>query len=229
MDRKKLFSSKEIRRHLAEEAARGGVDIECVDLISVDLLAPSVIRKSLNLSCSVLAFTSANAVAALARLDPGELPVDAAVYCVEGRTADAVREVFPAWQISGTARNARELAGKILDDGLHEVCFFCGDIRRDELPSMLRQQDVSVHEFIVYRTLQTPAKLDTNYDGYLFFSPSSVRSFFSSNNMPASAVCFAVGDTTAEAIRSRVPNPVLTSNIPRQEHIIRKIINHFEQ
>ena len=86
----------------------------------------------------------------------------------------------PWWEwVESTANDAVSLAELIAEDRfVDEVIFFCGDQRRDELPEILRQHEVVVNEIVVYQTIAVPHKIEKQYHGILFFSPSAVQSFF---------------------------------------------------
>jgi uroporphyrinogen-III synthase len=129
-----------------------------------------------------------------------------------------------------TAGSAAELVETIVREGwVKSILFFCGDLRRDELPVRLREAGLDVHEVVVYRTLLTPRKIGREYDGIAFFSPSAVESFFSVNRLPARTALFAIGGTTARAIRQYSDNPVTTSERPEAELLINQIIHDYTE
>ena len=112
--------------------------------------------------------------------------------------------------------------------GLHtKSSFFCGDQRRDELPGILREHDIDVNEITVYQTLALTHKIDKHYQGILFFSPSAVESFFKNNTLPASTILFAIGNTTANAIRKFTKNKVIISDVPGKDNLVKKMIEYF--
>jgi uroporphyrinogen-III synthase len=92
----------------------------------------------------------------------------------------------------------------------------------------LKQAGIKVHEKVVYRTMLTPQEITRSYDGIAFFSPSTVESFFSVNKMAPETVIFAIGGTTAAAVRERCDNGILVSGSPDAEMTIRRMINYFE-
>ena len=173
------------------------------------------------------------------------------IYCMGYATQQLVRRHFGENSIAGTAASATALAAVIVGqqaigqsitgraDALagqpagvqnsdpREVFFFCGDQRRDELPEKLLQDGLRVNECVVYRTKRTPHKVEAVYDGVIFFSPSAVHSFFTANELPASTLLFAIGETTANTIRSYTSNRVLLSGSPEKEALIRQVIDHY--
>lgn len=158
---------------------------------------------------------------------PSALPLN--VYCIQGATREAVEQHFSNARIAGTAADSKALATLILQNSkITSVVFFCGNIRRNELPDMLRSRNVEVEEILVYETLETPAQLTETYDGLLFFSPSSVSSFFSGNTLPAQTVCFAIGHTTAAALREATQNKVVVSTEPSVDALLQTVILYFD-
>ncbi|HEX5668158.1 MAG TPA: uroporphyrinogen-III synthase, partial [Chitinophagaceae bacterium] len=65
------------------------------------------------------------------------------------------------------------------------------------------------------------------FDGIIFFSPSAVESFFSMNQISNNTICFAIGDTTANALKQHTNNRIMVAKNPRQEDVIAMVIDHF--
>lgn len=165
------------------------------------------------------------------------------IFCIGSATQQLVLDNFGADCIAGTAASAAALADTIIDAigrrdspkgrdtdaPPREVFFFCGDQRRDELPEKLQPQGISVNELIVYKTTRTPHKVEQRYDGFIFFSPSAVHSFFQVNTTPAGARLFAIGQTTADTIRSYTSNPTILSGSPEKEALIRQVIDYYNK
>jgi len=172
------------------------------------------------------------------------------IFCIGYATGQAVRQVFGDDCIAGTADSADILANGIIQwfagtntdaknadaegtaasgspAGGRAVYFFCGDQRRDDLPRKLRESSIRVNELIVYTTIPVPQKIEREYDGIVFFSPSAVQSFFSINTVSAETVLFAIGQTTANALREQAGNQIIVSTTPDKEALIRKVIDHF--
>jgi uroporphyrinogen-III synthase len=169
-------------------------------------------------------FTSANAVTAVAEVF--KKPKGWKVYSTNNTTARLVTELFKTL-ISGKAGNAEALADVMIKDGVKNVYFFCGNIRRDVLPQKLRAANIVVEEIVVYETVETPVVLTNAYDGILFYSPSAVHSFFSVNTVDVTTQLFAIGFTTAEAIQRYTGNPVLIADKTGKEDLVHQMIRHF--
>ena len=143
-------------------------------------------------------------------------------------TSELVKAYFPFSRLAATADNAAELAEKIIEEAEDtELIFFCGDLRRDELPERLREANFDVDEVVVYQTIATPHKMKKSYNGILFFSPSGVNSFFEMNHLPPGTPLFAIGNTTATAIRKRCGNPVFTPDHPDRDELVEMVMNYF--
>ncbi len=212
-------STRDLSAALVEKATAKGVVIDSLSFIAiepmnaVDLPGPS----------SVVVFTSVNAVEAVKGSGWK-------IFCTSGATRRKVEERFGEAAIAGTADSAAELAATIAGEGwVKSVWFFCGELRRDELPARLKQAGIRVHEEVVYRTSLTPRKIERDYDGIAFFSPSAVESFFSTNAIPGHTKLFAIGRTTAGAICRYCDNPVTTCERPDAELLINQIIHDYTE
>jgi uroporphyrinogen-III synthase len=178
---------------------------------------------------AIVVFTSANAVAAVcdspAFKNPGWK-----IFCIERATKKAVLHYFKEEDILGSADNSEELALTIKNaPGVHEVVFFCGDKRMDTLPSTLLVSGIITKEVIVYRTLEQAQFVEKDYDAILFYSPSGVSSFFSMNALSPHTILFAIGNTTADALRLETTNKIIVSDTPSKEILLYKAISYFKE
>ncbi|HEY0066935.1 MAG TPA: uroporphyrinogen-III synthase [Flavisolibacter sp.] len=151
------------------------------------------------------------------------------VFTLDGRTKTAVSRFLPAEAIAATAANAAELATKIIERKLKEVVFFCGNLRRPELPRMLGDAGIIVHEVEVYETFGTPRPITQDYEAVLFFSPSAVDSFFLSNKLDPAVVCFTLGNTTAQVLSGYTKNKVVISTGTSQEEMMETVYSYFKK
>ncbi len=221
-----LLSTGLVPAGLVEKAVQKGITLDSIAFIDIESLDNAEVMEGLVRQPRVVAFTSVNAVNAVQRWVPGV--TGWRVYCISGATCGAAIRLFGETALVGKARSAGELARIFIrQETGGEIVFFCGDHRRQELPSILRGSGFSVVEEVVYRTLPTPHKVEQDYDGIAFFSPSAVESFFSVNEPAAGIPLFAIGPTTAAAIRARCTNPVITAGEPDKAMLIRKMTGHF--
>ncbi|NJE06735.1 hypothetical protein E3E36_11450 [Thermococcus sp. M36] len=67
--------------------------------------------------------------------------------------------MFNESNIQSRGKNALDLANSIIEQSIQLVVFFCGNIRRDELPETLAAKGVEVKEVVVYETIETKNQL----------------------------------------------------------------------
>lgn len=215
-----LLATGTIPVELIGEASSRQIVLDVVNFIGVDEAGGWELGEM-----RVVVFTSVHAVEAVGRR-LADIP-DLRIYCIGGATREAVAGTFGDASIAGSAGSAGELADLICRRGERGVLFFCGDRRRDELPEMLTGAGIRVDERVVYRTRLTPRRVERDYAGIAFFSPSAVESFFSVNTIGAAVTLFAIGATTAAAIHDRCSNRVLTVERPDKEVLIKRMMDHF--
>jgi len=233
-----ILCTRPLPAFLIDDAKMIGIAIDELSFIDTapfnDLEVTAVIENILTQTATIV-FTSMNAVdvvadklaVKLADKLVGQLP-DWKIYCIGTTTNHLVKKYFGESAIAGTAFNAAALANLIAADRfIDEVTFFCGDQRRDELPEILRKNNIDVNEVVVYHTITTAVKINKDYQGILFFSPSAVASFFSVNQLPTSTVLFAIGDTTAAALKEFSTNKIITSDQPGKENLVKKMMEYY--
>jgi uroporphyrinogen-III synthase len=215
-----ILSTQTLPAALFDTAAAGGVQLDAMAFIRVALLPVNELPEG----ASIAMFTSQHAVEALPAIG-----ADWCVFCLEGATRRAVESRWGVRVVRGTASSAEELANLIIDTEVgKEVIFFCGDLRREELPRRLREAGFTVQEQIVYRTLLTPQRLKREYAAIAFFSPSGVESFFSVNTVTDTTILFAIGQTTASALRARTGRDPMIASRPDKELLIHEMIAYFK-
>jgi uroporphyrinogen-III synthase len=245
----RILSTGSLDPSLPDQAEREGITIDSIPFISTEAIGSDETRiliSQLAIERLVVVFTSVNGVESVAGhlrkdepravIDPSKLPWK--IFCIGSATRRSVCEQFGEQSIAGIADSAGELADRIIQQSFRQsntkegktkgIVFFCGDQRRDDLPARLLKEDIHVREIVVYRTVETPHAVKESYDGVAFFSPSAVNSFFSVNTLPTAVVLFAIGDTTATAIRERCGNRVIVADSPGKEALIREAIQYFK-
>ena len=227
-----ILSTRPLENALLEAAKAKDIDIDIVSFIDTTLLDTAGIGEEIGKVAkqpATVVFTSMNAVQAVANQLNGALP-DWDVFCIGNTTKELSTRYFGEHSLKGTGNNATALADSIIAErSIKQVLFFCGDQRRDELPGKLRQHGVTVQEIIVYHTTSTPHRINRSYDGILFFSPSAVYSFFSTNPALPNTVWFAIGQTTAEAIQRFTNNKVVVCDKPGKDELVKKVFEYFKR
>lgn len=231
-----ILSTKKLMPTLTQHLAKQGIACKEEELIRIEpVLNGEILETVLPLTYepgTAVVFTSRNAVEIVAAVLHANEDLDAApahwqIFSLAGTTRDAVIELFDN-SPTGEVYTGALLAETIIASGdTHRVVFFCSNQRRDELPDMLQEHGIEVHEVITYETIETPVTVQDAIDGVLFFSPSAVSSFFSVNRLPESTVCFAIGNTTAKAITSFTNNQVIISQTPDQQSMLNQVKEYF--
>ncbi|MEH0008320.1 MAG: uroporphyrinogen-III synthase [Flavobacteriales bacterium] len=168
--------------------------IEC-DFIRVTHYPPSDFE-GLVVAGIPAVFSSQNAVRAAAPLITSRPSDFKRVFCVGERTALSLtaHDLHPDL----IALNSKALAMEIAKvEGLDSLNYFCGRLRRPDLPAVLTASNIRVFEVAVYQTVRTPQRIDTPFDVVLFYSPSGVKSFLERNRISERQTAIAIGHTTA--------------------------------
>src|SRR5680860_514238 len=146
-------------------------------------------------------------------------------YCVGEKTAAFLKE--NNFNIAEIADYGINLAQIIIEKYPNEnFDFFCGNERRDELPAILKKNNVKFEELEVYKTSLKPKQFEREFEGILFFSPSGVKSFVSENKLDKS-IAFCIGSTTASEAKKHTSN-IIIANKPSLENVIVQAVKYFK-
>src|SRR4051812_20493491 len=113
----RLLVTKKISSSLVLQAGLKGVEVLEKEFISILPIINEQLNKKINKiisSHSTVAFTSKNAVAAIAA-DNTLQTAPWKIFCIEGATKIEVKKYFPEGSIGGTAKNAASLAQSIAE------------------------------------------------------------------------------------------------------------------
>ena len=198
-----ILSTRPVGKILVAEAASHNITIDEISFIetrkNIDDNSKKKIEELSKKNINAV-FTSMNALNAIDSFV--DINSSWKIFCIGNTTKDLAVNIFGKENILGAADNAAALSEKIIaTPGVSKAYFFCGNLRRDELPENLKEHGIEVEELTVYHTSFTPQHISKDYDGILFFSPSAVESFFLKNDVVHNTKFFAIGKTTAEALR----------------------------
>lgn len=214
-------------------ASSYNIEMDEQPFIRVDSLYSAALEQqiiSIGLNKRTIIFTSKNAVSAVVQMLRGKQP-EWDIYCLEGATQIAVAHYFTKATIKQTAANASDLI-RFFDTAVitDVVTFFCGNKRMDTIPELMKGLGIRLNEIVVYQTLYTPSIIRKQYDAILFFSKSAVESFSAANRIPKKTALFAIGDTTAKALKDYVGNtlPIIQSASPSEKTVIETIIDFYK-
>lgn len=220
-----ILSTRPLSESIINEAAQKHIFIDCISFIETESVKTPQLKEKLEQLSSKnieVVFTSMNAVDAVK--EHLTFKPEWKIFSIGQTTKELIKEFFGEDSVLGTADDASQLADVIIKHHPKEVFFFCGDQRRDEMPQKLNEAGITLEEIVVYKTNSTSKKIDKDYDGVLFFSPSAVDSFFTTNTIASDAIVFAIGSTTATAIKERVSNKIVIADKPGKEELVKKML-----
>ncbi|MGY5353226.1 uroporphyrinogen-III synthase [Wenyingzhuangia sp. IMCC45533] len=149
-------------------------------------------------------FTSANSVKSVFEIHQNNTDWFDRVYCVGNKTQYLLEK--QGLKVDFVANNGVELAEFLAHhfsskaEELKQVNWFCGNLRNEELPTILAENGIMVTKYLVYQTELISRKLEKKYDAILFYSPSGIKSYIKENKVTEVPV-ICIGVTTAtEAI-----------------------------
>lgn len=162
------------------------------------------------LDFTAVIFTSRNAVDHYFRLaseNKIEIPTDMKYFCISEQTANYLQKyiVIRKRKIFTGHRSAKDLIEVLNKHNTEKFVFPCSDIRRDDIPNFLKENEYQYKEAIIYRTVSTDLSelADVNYDVIAFYSPSGIASLF--DNFPKfkqnKTRIAAFGPTTSQAVK----------------------------
>ncbi|KAB1066860.1 hydroxymethylbilane synthase [Tamlana haliotis] len=147
------------------------------------------------------------------------------IYCVGRRTKRLVeRKIGP---VAHTEKNAKKLAEYLVEymDGT-EVTYFCSDLRLDDLPNILEENNIKVTEVEAYQTKFDGFKVADTIESAMFYSPSTVESFVQKNK--TEVIAFCIGETTAKEAKKHFKD-VRIAKVPTVESVIELVNAHYAQ
>jgi len=214
--RPSILSTKKLTLAQKELVLNANIGFVVYDAIRIELLK---ISDAITIKNAI--FTSKNAIKAILN---SKITISNC-FCVGENTKKLLEE--NGYKVVETAQNASELAKIIVKKYKMELFyFFCGNLRRDELPDFLRENKVVCKEKIVYKTHQNLKKFDRDFDGVLFFSPSGIQSYVAENRIKKS-VSFCIGNTTASEAK-KYTDRIVIANKPTVENVIVQAVKYFK-
>lgn len=224
-----ILSTRPLSEALVTEAAAKGIEISTHSFIETEPIHSEELRLEIekySFMPITAIFTSMNAVDAVVDLLDGYKP-SWKIGCIGFSTLQLATHYFGSENIIALGKNAEELALDLVSKEDGHFVFFCGDQRRDDLPAIFKSRGKLLDEVVVYKTTQQPAIINKNFDAIAFFSPSAAESFFSVNQLPSETIIFAIGNTTAEAVKKFSDNKIMIADKPGKEQMVEMMIKYF--
>lgn len=201
-----ILSTKKLTYSQKDLFLRKKISVLDLDFIKIQLKV-FVIEKS----GDYFIFTSQNAVESVLRNNDINELKKKKCFCVGEKT----RELLMANQfdVIACSKNAFELSALICREySNNSFTFFCGNIRKADLPNALRTAKIKIDEVEVYQTLLSPHKIEIAPIAILFFSPSGVFSYLKENKINKEQHCFCIGYSTADALKHITSNSSIANS-----------------
>lgn len=226
-----ILITADIDRSLLAEIISSGFKVDVIPFIKTESIQTEKVQQAIeNISMlnATIVFTSSNAVETVYHFIQNK-KINWKIYCVGNATKSLIENLLIDVTVVAVADNAAKLAQQIISnkENISEVYFFCGDKRRNELPELLAQNSIVVHEIVAYSTTILQHAIEKDYDAILFFSPSAVEGFFKSNALDDKTVLYAIGHTTASEIKKYCENKIIVSDKPGKNELIEKVVEYF--
>ncbi|MEM9076845.1 MAG: uroporphyrinogen-III synthase [Bacteroidota bacterium] len=147
-------------------------------------------------------------------------------YCVGEKTQRFLEE--SGFSVVETYSSASELGVSIVSKyKTNRFIFISGNWRRDEIPDILSKNNIRYVEIKGYTTSFNTKRFDAAFDGYMFYSPSGIRSFLEDNRLSESPL-FCIGETTAQEAKKHSKN-IIIANKPTVENVLVQVVKHFKE
>lgn len=176
-------------------------------------------------------FTSQNAVKALEELMESGLQVrpETNIFAVGAQTQKALAKLGLDSTIPRT-QDGKHLAELIVREGkVNSVIYFHGNLSRKEVVPKLVDNDIEVIELEVYQTIIQPVPFPDAppISAVLFYSPSAVEAFKRGHGFDDDLpLLFAIGPTTAGALKEEGNSDVKIAGKPDTEVLLRMVSKH---
>ncbi len=216
---KSILSTKKLKstqRESLREASLSIVEYDAIEVTNLDFKVPENIANAI--------FTSQNAVRSFIENKNAYKKGIGKCFCVGEKTKSLLEK--NGHKVFKMTANSSELAHFILKEHQNDsFYFFCGSLRREEIPSTLKKAKIEIFEVKTYETTLNLVRFEQKCDGILFFSPSGVQSFTSENKIENSmAIC--IGSTTASEAKKHTDN-IKIAQKATIESVINQVIKNL--
>ncbi|MEP0212226.1 MAG: hydroxymethylbilane synthase [Cellulophaga sp.] len=220
-DKKTTVYSTKLLTNDQKDRFTSGITVESNDFIKINSnrIAPRFFKNEIE----NVVFTSKNAVESVITNYAGSELQFKNIYCVGRKTRRFIKNNIGP--VAHFEKSATELAHYLADNlDTKEVTYFSGNLRLDDLPTILEKNNIKINEIEAYQTKFDTKKAPDSVESVLFYSPSGIESFLKENK--ANAIAFCIGDTTAAEAKKHFSD-VRVANLPTVESVIDLVNEHY--
>ena len=146
-------------------------------------------------------------------------------FCVGVKSKMLLKDAgFEVLAYADYAEDLAEIISLIYANANYTFC--SGNLRKETLPSALKEAGIVFNEIEVYETQLNPHKIKEAVDAILFFSPSGVASYLKDNTIKKE-MCFCIGETTAEALENKHIKNIIIAEYPSVENVITEVKEYY--
>ncbi|MDX1327920.1 MAG: uroporphyrinogen-III synthase [Arenibacter sp.] len=227
----RLLSTKILSPSQSALLSKGHFNIEAYDSLKIELL-----YQEIDTSYKHVIFTSQNTVKSyLKNLEEAanlnnlknskDLSSQITAYCVGEKTKALLEE--NGIKVVAVTHYGADLAKILVSEySQHSFLFLCGNKRRFEIPTSLKENNIHFKEQVVYKNSPNPKGFSTAFDGILFFSPTGIESYLMKNTL-SDSIAFCIGTTTAEEAKKHT-SKIVVAKKPTVESVLEKVVEHYK-
>ncbi|MDO4228855.1 MAG: uroporphyrinogen-III synthase [Capnocytophaga sp.] len=216
---KQILSTRTLNTQQLSLFLNKGFSVTQIDFISIQLK-----EFKLNNTGNILLFTSQNAVRSVLKNEQLPYLIKTPCICVGEKTAILLQK--NNFNVLHHEEYADDLGNYIKLHHINDTfTFFSGNLRKNTLPEVMNNNNITFNEVEVYKTTLLPHKIDTIHSAILFFSPSGVISYMK-NNTITDEILFCIGKTTANEL-TKYTNKFIISEKPTIDSLIKTCIDYF--
>lgn len=213
-----LLSTKKLAINQQELLLNAGLSFVDYNAIEIENIAFMLSRKRKN-----IIITSQNGARSFLNTIKEGVHITENCFVVGNKTTALLEK--NGLKVTKMAQNGQELAHFIVKNHKNEsFTYFCGKQRRDELPCLLKEENINFEEIVTYETHLNKQTFNRTFDGVLFYSPSGIQAYIANNNTQTTAFC--IGETTATEARKHFET-VIVSNATTIESTIAKAVKYL--
>lgn len=222
-----VLSTKILSKSDVSYAESFGVTVNCVPFIATKqiTIAESERQYFLDKQYELFIITSAYAGAFLQYiLSDDRMPRPKEIYAVGEKTTKFLIGMDDITHYPNES-NAESLSKLILNEASEKYCCYLkGNISLGTIEEELAYSNIKVEPFVCYNTELFPQSIEMEkYDGVMFFSPSAVESFMKGGNEIGRKPIFAIGKTTAKAVKDILSEDAIVAPCANTKSLIETI------
>lgn len=193
-----------------------------IELLEMDAIKVKLVDFNWPKNVKNVIFSSKNAVNAIKMSKNASYLGEIENCLCVGKTTESLLEEF-GQKVAKRYNFSSEMAENLEKyDSNEPFYFFCGNMRRDEIPNAFKKSNITLIEIITYHTLLNPIEIPAQIDAILFYSPSGVKSLASHNKLEHhTAIC--LGKSTAKEAKKHCKN-VFTAHETSVESVLEKAV-----